>query len=417
MSTRHGVQAPVQKRKGREDDGDQGHKRPRTTSTTPSGGNTPTPSSRPHTSSQASSQAQGTTSKSVSVLVFSSSSCVKSSQKASEPQRPKKGFRPPIPGTVKGKTGTAKSKSKKVVRVDESNDEEEDEGSDKDEDEEEGDDGNEPGEVDVSMYSFHLVALLGITNIPGALSKRWKARVYACYTLPTEVTHSEEGRPYLSFRCSARSCKKEVRRYLDKKDGSTKNLLDHAKACWGEDVIEEVMSAANVGVARKHITEPYRKNGKITGSFERKKGKETYSHTQHTKTETKCVSLISTALQILTSTRFEIAIWVCQDNRPFTIVKDTGFLRLMKTGRPGYYIPSSSTVSRDVKRIFTRTRKRIARMLQECNRVNFQMDAWTSPNHKAYLGITVTFEREGTITTLVLDLVEVAKVCKTVFSK
>ncbi|TFK60800.1 hypothetical protein BDN72DRAFT_741274, partial [Pluteus cervinus] len=208
------------------------------------------------------------------------------------------------------------------------------------------------------------------------LLKRWKARVYACYTLPTEVTHSEEGRPYLSFQCSTRSCKKEVRRYLDKKDGSTKNLLDHAKACWGEDVIEEVMSAANVGVARKHITEPYRKNGKITGSFERKKGKETYSHTQHTKTETKY---------------------------------DTGFLRLMKTGRPGYYIPSSSTVSRDVKWIFARTRKRVARMLQECSRVNFQMDTWTSLNHKAYLGITVTFEHEGKITTLVLDLVEVAK--------
>ena len=50
--------------------------------------------------------------------------------------------------------------------------------------------------------------------------------------------------------------------------------------------------------------------------------------------------------------------------RPFSIVEDRGFKSLMKTGRPEYYIPSASTVSRDVRLVFARTRERISKMLQ-----------------------------------------------------
>jgi hypothetical protein len=39
-------------------------------------------------------------------------------------------------------------------------------------------------------------------------------------------------------------------------------------------------------------------------------------------------------------------------------------LSLMKTGRPGYQVPSPETVSCDVKKVFVRVRKRIAKMLQ-----------------------------------------------------
>jgi hypothetical protein len=53
--------------------------------------------------------------------------------------------------------------------------------------------------------------------------------------------------------------------------------------------------------------------------------------------------------------------------RPFNIVADRGFQSLMKTGRPGTYIPSPSTVSRDVKRVFVKSRQRIAKMLQVRN--------------------------------------------------
>ena len=50
--------------------------------------------------------------------------------------------------------------------------------------------------------------------------------------------------------------------------------------------------------------------------------------------------------------------------QPFSIVEDSGFHVLMKTGRPEYYIPSRLTVARDVKRVFQATRERIAKMLQ-----------------------------------------------------
>jgi hypothetical protein len=44
--------------------------------------------------------------------------------------------------------------------------------------------------------------------------------------------------------------------------------------------------------------------------------------------------------------------WVSESLRPFSIVKDRGFLCLMKTGRPEYYLPLPSTVSRDVRLVF-----------------------------------------------------------------
>lgn len=58
--------------------------------------------------------------------------------------------------------------------------------------------------------------------------------------------------------------------------------------------------------------------------------------------------------------------WVCESMRPFQIVSDRGFQSLMKTGRPEYYIPSPTTVSRDVKQVFVKARQRMARMLQVC---------------------------------------------------
>jgi hypothetical protein len=99
----------------------------------------------------------------------------------------------------------------------------------------------------------------------------------------------------------------------------------------------------------------------------------------------------------------------------------------MKTGRPGFYIPSAETLSCDVKNVFVCVHELIANMLQvhyhDPNRdkniltrsqnvngkLSFATDAWTSPNHKAYMAITVHFEKNGTPMALLLDLVEVPK--------
>ena len=56
--------------------------------------------------------------------------------------------------------------------------------------------------------------------------------------------------------------------------------------------------------------------------------------------------------------------WVSEDLRPYSIVNDRAFKSLMKTGRPDYYIPSPSTVLRDVRLAFAWTRQRVAKMLR-----------------------------------------------------
>jgi hypothetical protein len=149
--------------------------------------------------------------------------------------------------------------------------------------------------------------------------------------------------------CSNKS--RDVRRFLDKGDArSTSNMRKHAKKCWSEEVVASADKANNADEVRWTTVKGSLNPQSITAVFERKgKGKVTYSHRQHTKLEA----------------RAEIVRWVSESKRPFNIVKDHGFQTLMKTGRPQCYIPSPSTVSRDVKQVFANARKRMAKMLQE----------------------------------------------------
>jgi hypothetical protein len=41
--------------------------------------------------------------------------------------------------------------------------------------------------------------------------------------------------------------------------------------------------------------------------------------------------------------------------------------------------------------------------------LSFATDAWTSPNHKAFIAVTVHFEKDGEPMCILLDLVEVAE--------
>ena len=115
-----------------------------------------------------------------------------------------------------------------------------------------------------------------------------------------------------------------------------------------------------------------------------------------------------------------------ESNHPFKIIEDWGFLNLMKMGRPGYYIPSATTVSQDVKLVFGRTHERIAKILkvllvhqkerkeltiyQEYDGlINLITDCWTLPNHIAYMALISQFEVKGVPITIVLDMVELPK--------
>ena len=114
----------------------------------------------------------------------------------------------------------------------------------------------------------------------------WNSPIYAFFH-PTPTIGYKEARRYHEFRCFASNCNKSVRRFLDKKDaGSTSNLHKHAKICWGSDTVKAAMSATNASEARQILSES--KDGSIAAAFKIKgKGKVTYSHRQHTRTETK----------------------------------------------------------------------------------------------------------------------------------
>jgi hypothetical protein len=95
----------------------------------------------------------------------------------------------------------------------------------------------------------------------------------------------------------------------------------------------------------------------------------------------------------------------------------------MKTGRPGYLLPSPTTLARDVHVVYDNAKQRISTFLQVSyflgfkqginllaqeydGRLSLATDCWTSPNHKAFLALTVHFIMNATATSLILDVVE-----------
>ena len=98
----------------------------------------------------------------------------------------------------------------------------------------------------------------------------------------------------------------------------------------------------------------------------------------------------------------------------------------MKTGHPEYWILSPSTAARDVKLVFVKTRNLIARMLKvswdngtqpvslTCSKehlgaLSFATDTWSSPNHKAYVAVTIHFEQDSIPILMLLDIVKVPR--------
>ena len=107
-----------------------------------------------------------------------------------------------------------------------------------------------------------------------------------------------KGRRVHVFQCDAKHCKgkgngRMVRRYLDTSDAkSTSNLRKHAKVCWGEETVVAADQTRDLDAAREALNKL--KDGSITDAFEqvtKKNGKGTYSHRQHTITESRCISI------------------------------------------------------------------------------------------------------------------------------
>jgi hypothetical protein len=102
-----------------------------------------------------------------------------------------------------------------------------------------------------------------------------------------------KGRRVHVFECAAKTCRgkngRDVRRFLDTSDAkSTSGLRRHAKSCWGDEAVEAADSTQDLQGARVILAKTKLRDGSITAEFERiGKGKITYSHRQHTKTESR----------------------------------------------------------------------------------------------------------------------------------
>ncbi|KAI0739257.1 hypothetical protein C8Q80DRAFT_1066304, partial [Daedaleopsis nitida] len=212
---------------------------------------------------------------------------------------------------------------------------------------------------------------------------------------PVPAIEYIDGRQAHLFKCMARGCKVRVQRFLNKRDtSSTLSLQSHTESCWGIEAVKAAKEAASLKEARDKVVGGLLQTGSITVFFARKEGKVTYSHCPRTKIEA----------------QMEITRWVCESRRSFSIVRDCGYLLLIKTGWPSYYVPSHLTVAQDVKTVFACLRTRTARMLQDypgC--FSFAADAWSSSNHYTYVVVTVHFQHQGEPVILLLDVVAVAR--------
>ena len=170
----------------------------------------------------------------------------------------------------------------------------------------------------------------------------------------------ENGNQYQIFECAAKSCcnngNRFVKRNIDTGNAtSTSNLRAHANKCWGVDTIKAAMGTGSLSKAREVVRDKNNlRQGSITVAFQRA-GKEqiTYSHRSPTKLES----------------RVHHVRWMVESKRPFALVDDKGYHRNMKEGRPDHYVPSSSTVSRDVKKVFVGAREEISKLLKVCVRL------------------------------------------------
>ena len=130
-------------------------------------------------------------------------------------------------------------------------------------------------------------------NVKEHLMKDWTTPIYAFFK-PTPLIEHIDGRCCHVFQCMVKACKHKlrgVRRFLDTGDAkSTGNLRKHAKRCWGDDVVATADKATNANDVRRTTVKGALDPQSITAAFERKgKGKVTFSHRQHTKTEARYV--------------------------------------------------------------------------------------------------------------------------------
>ncbi|KIJ07812.1 hypothetical protein PAXINDRAFT_89791 [Paxillus involutus ATCC 200175] len=195
-----------------------------------------------------------------------------------------------------------------------------------------------------------------------ALKKTWHSPVYMFFSPNVSIQYHNDRLCHF-FPCGSRKCKTKlggVCRYQDTKDkSSTTNLKHHAIGCFGEDAVNNALKGKDAGANSGSIFVAFARQGQQPVN---------YTHRVHTNRE---------------------------------------LHELLCAGRPNIHLPSPDTLSHDIKTAFEICGQRVGKLLR-C--LHFVTDAWTSPNHQAFVAWTVHLEHEGKMFSFLLDIVEVAKV-------
>jgi hypothetical protein len=98
--------------------------------------------------------------------------------------------------------------------------------------------------------------------------------------------------------------------------------------------------------------------------------------------------------------------WITVNDVTFNVVDDPNFREMIHTMNPAAVVPSKDTIRREIDRRFGEEKKRVRSMLQGVpGRLSFAVDAWTSPNMRAFLGITVHWiDADWELRSLLLDM-------------
>ncbi|KAF7348841.1 Dimer-Tnp-hAT domain-containing protein [Mycena venus] len=189
---------------------------------------------------------------------------------------------------------------------------------------------------------------------------RMRSGVYQFFEQP-KLDTDEHGQEYQFFKCAApQGCKYTAKgKAADR--SSTSNLLKHAKKCWGADIVE----------ARMKGVEAQGRDGDIFAAFARASDRpypaERPAH---------------------------IVRWVTENHRPLSLIEDHEFRLIL--------------VSRDLNAAYGRARAYVEALLTGYNgRLSFSTDAWTSPNHCAFVAWIIHLQHEGQLLAFPLDIYEV----------
>ncbi|KAJ7681444.1 hypothetical protein B0H17DRAFT_943027, partial [Mycena rosella] len=210
----------------------------------------------------------------------------------------------------------------------------------------------------------------------------WSSHIYAFYNGDVSIEYRENKLHHV-FTCAARGCGHKVSRNQTSKDrNSTKNLRKHAVKCWGEDTVNAASDIGGLEQARallkRHKGERNQRLTDIFKSHSTAGHGDTLSHVPLTRAQT----------------RIGFVRWISESLRPFRIAVDRGFHYLMKSGRPNLWTPSPSTIAGDVKVLYKKTRERISiRLRKRDGCVSLATDAWTSPNHRAFVAVSGHWKR------------------------